>query len=146
MSLRAKRSGRRKAERQHRKMPNQTTDSSKCHTQTSTDRTRARASPFQKQPRTHDLLCAAPSSGQHVSFAGLQTTESGLLSATVWLVLSCRSIDTFQKRGVAVHDWVLVKRRNTNHTTSLLARPFVLKVQHDENATQNTQSRRRKQN
>ena len=66
-------------------------------------------------------------------------------SATVWLLLSCRSIDVSQKCGIAVHNWLLVNWRNTNHT-SLLARPFVLKVQHYENATQNTQSRRTKGN
>ena len=58
------------------KTPNQTTDNSKCHTQSSTHMTTARASPFQTKPRTHDFPCAAPSSGQDVSFAGHQTTES----------------------------------------------------------------------
>ena len=146
MNLRAERNGSRKTERQSRKTPNQTVVNSKCHTQCSTDMTRIRASPSQRDREgTKFPLCSRPAVDKMFHLLGLQTTRRQPFSATVWASLPCRSIDRFQRCGVAVHNWVLVKWTNTNHT-SLVARPFVLKVQHYENATQKTQSRRRTEN
>ena len=48
MNMRAERNGSRTKERQSTNTPNETVENSKCDMQSSTDRTRVRASPFQK--------------------------------------------------------------------------------------------------
>ena len=120
MNLSAERNGSRKTERQSRKTPNQTVDNSNCHTQTRTHMTRLRASPFQNKPRTHDFPCAAPSSGQDVSFAGLQTTEGSRSQPLSGFFYPADRLIGFRDVGSRFAIWVLVKWRNTNHT-SLLA-------------------------
>ena len=144
-NMRVEKNGSGKTERQSRNTPSQTVDNSKCHTQSSTHMARVRASPFQKNRERMISHAQRPAVDKMSHLLDSKQPKAAVLSVTVWLLLSCRSIDRFQECGVAVHNWVLVKWRNTNHT-SLLARPFVLKVQHYENATQNTQSRRRKEN
>ena len=55
--------------------------------------------PFPKKPRRHDFPCAAPSSGQDVSFAKLQTTEGSRSQLLSGFLLSADRLIGFRDVG-----------------------------------------------